>query len=116
MTSFTLCAARSCGNANNNHYPNHHITDHTGLGQVVDAANAAALSGKLLQLASGAIYDEHGETVEVHGAKLDALEDIIETANGQTVLVAYWFKHDLARIHQRFPAARELKTSADIGA
>lgn len=85
-------------------------------GQVVDAANAAALSGKLLQLASGAIYDEHGETVEVHGAKLDALEDIIEAANGQTVLVAYWFKHDLARIHQRFPAARELKTSADIGA
>lgn len=85
-------------------------------GQVVDAANAAALSGKLLQLATGAIYDEHGETVEVHGAKLDALEDIIEAANGQTVLVAYWFKHDLARISQRFPQARELKTSADIEA
>ncbi|MSS84795.1 DEAD/DEAH box helicase [Actinomycetaceae bacterium WB03_NA08] len=85
-------------------------------GQVVDAANAAALSGKLLQLASGAIYDEHGNTVEVHGAKLDALEDILEAANGQTVLVAYWFKHDLARIHQRFPDARELKTSADIEA
>ncbi|MGI6786564.1 MAG: SNF2-related protein [Gleimia sp.] len=85
-------------------------------GQVVDAANAAALSGKLLQLASGAIYDEHGNPVEVHGAKLDALEDILEAANGQTVLVAYWFKHDLARIHQRFPDARELKTSADIEA
>lgn len=85
-------------------------------GQVVDAANAAALSGKLLQLASGAIYDEHGETIEVHRAKLDALEDVIEAANGQTVLVAYWFKHDLARIRQRFPNARELKTSADIEA
>ncbi|MCI1786563.1 MAG: DEAD/DEAH box helicase [Actinomyces sp.] len=85
-------------------------------GQVVDAANAAALSGKLLQLASGAIYDEHGNPVEVHGAKLDALEDILEAANGQSVLVAYWFKHDLARIHQRFPDARELKTSADIEA
>lgn len=85
-------------------------------GQVVDAANAAALSGKLLQLASGAIYDEHGDTVEVHGAKLDALEDIIEAANGQTVLVAYWYRHDRERIQRRFPQARELKTSADIEA
>ncbi|KXA67539.1 DEAD/DEAH box helicase [Cutibacterium avidum] len=85
-------------------------------GQVVDAANTAALSGKLLQLASGAIYDEHGETVEVHGAKLDALEDILEAANGQTVLVAYWYRHDRERIQRRFPDARELKTSADIAA
>lgn len=85
-------------------------------GQIVDAANAAALSGKLLQLASGAIYDEHGETIEVHGRKLDALEDLIEAANGQPLLVAYWFKHDLQRIRQRFPEARELKTSADIEA
>lgn len=85
-------------------------------GQVVDAANAAALSGKLLQLASGAIYDEHGETVEVHGAKLDALEDILEAANGQTVLVAYWYRHDRERIQRRFPDARELRISADIAA
>lgn len=86
------------------------------VGQVVDAVNAAALSGKLLQLASGAIYDEHGESIEVHGAKLDALEDVLEAANGQSLLVAYWFKHDLARIHQRFPDARELRTSDDIQA
>ncbi|MGK2309280.1 SNF2-related protein [Cutibacterium sp. V970] len=85
-------------------------------GQVVDAANAAALSGKLLQLASGAIYDEHGETVVVHERKLDALEDLVEAANGQPLLVAYWFKHDLQRITARFPQARELKTSADIAA
>lgn len=85
-------------------------------GQIVDAANAAALSGKLLQLASGAIYDEHGETIGVHGRKLDALEDLVEAANGQPLLVAYWFKHDAARIRQRFPEARELKTSADIEA
>ncbi|HAT1145905.1 TPA: DEAD/DEAH box helicase [Corynebacterium striatum] len=85
-------------------------------GQVIDAANAAALSGKLLQLASGAIYDEHGETVVVHERKLDALEDLVEAANGQPLLVAYWFKHDLQRITARFPQARELKTSADITA
>lgn len=83
-------------------------------GKVIDAANAAALSGKLLQLASGAIYDEHGEVVEVHERKLDALEDIYEAANGQPLLVAYWFKHDAARITARFPDARELTTSADI--
>lgn len=85
-------------------------------GQVIDAANAAALSGKLLQLASGAIYDEHGETVVVHERKLDALEDLVEAANGQPLLVAYWFKHDLQRITAWFPQARELKTSADITA
>ena len=85
-------------------------------GQVVDAANAAALSGKLLQLASGAIYDEHGDVIEVHDRKLDALEDLYEAANGQPLLVAYWFKHDAARIKQRFPEARELKTSSDIEA
>lgn len=85
-------------------------------GQIVDAANAAALSGKLLQLASGAIYDEHGNVIEVHDRKLDALEDLIEAANGQPLLVAYWFKHDAACIRQRFPEARELKTSSDIEA
>lgn len=85
-------------------------------GQTVDASNAAALSGKLLQLASGAVYDEHGQVVEVHSAKLDALEDLIEAANGQPLLVAYWYRHDYERIHARFPHARKLKTSADITA
>lgn len=85
-------------------------------GQTVDASNAAALSGKLLQLASGAVYDEHGQIVEVHSAKLDALEDLVEAANGQPLLVAYWYRHDLERIKTRFPQARELKTSADITA
>lgn len=83
-------------------------------GQTVDASNAAALSGKLLQLASGAVYDEHGQVVEVHSAKLDALEDLIEAANGQPLLVAYWYRHDLERIRARFPHARELKTSTNI--
>ena len=85
-------------------------------GQIIDAANAASLSGKLLQLASGAVYDETSQVVEVHSAKLDALEDLIEAANGQSVLVAYWYRHDLERIQARFPQAKELKTAADIEA
>ncbi|SDT85784.1 DEAD/DEAH box helicase [Schaalia radingae] len=83
-------------------------------GSVVDAANAAVLSGKLLQLASGAIYSDDGEPLVVHSRKLDALEDIVEAANGQPVMVAYWFKHDAERILERFPSAVELKSSEDF--
>ena len=79
----------------------------------ITVANAAALSGKLLQMANGAIYDDDGETIRIHDRKLDALEDLIEGANGKPVLVAYWFRHDLDRIRSRF-TVREIKTSADI--
>lgn len=79
----------------------------------VTVANAAALSGKLLQMANGAIYDDDGQPIRIHDRKLDALEDLIEEANGKPVLVAYWFKHDITRIKARFKM-RELKTSADI--
>ncbi len=67
----------------------------------ITASNAASLSGKLSQMANGAIYTDAGETVAVHERKLDALEDIIEAANGKPVLVAYWFRHDLERIMGR---------------
>ena len=67
----------------------------------VTAANAAALTGKLSQMANGAIYTDAGETVSIHNRKLDALEDIIEAAGGKPLLVAYWFKHDLSRIEER---------------
>lgn len=67
----------------------------------ITAANAASLSGKLSQMANGAIYDDDGNTLHIHDRKLDALEDIIEAANGKPVLVAYWFKHDLIRISER---------------
>ncbi len=73
-------------------------------GKDIDAANAAALSGKLLQLASGAVYGENGVVIHVHDRKLDALEDLVEAANGKPVLIAYWFKHDRDRILKRFPA------------
>ena len=67
----------------------------------VTAANAAALSGKLCQMANGAVYGDDGTVHYIHDRKLDALEDLIEAANGKPVLVAYWFKHDLERISAR---------------
>lgn len=79
----------------------------------IDAVNAAVLSGKLLQMASGAVYDDKNKAHLIHDRKLDALEDLIEGANGKPVLVAYWYKHDLERIQKRFPA-RQIKSSKDI--
>lgn len=79
----------------------------------ITAANAASLTGKLSQLANGAIYDDDGNIIEFHDRKLDALEDLIEAANGKPLLVAYWFKHDLHRIKKRFDV-REIKSSKDI--
>lgn len=67
----------------------------------IDAGNAAALSNKLCQMANGAVYGEDKLPVVIHDRKLDALEDLLEAANGKPVLVAYWFKHDLERIRQR---------------
>ena len=67
----------------------------------ITAANAAVLSNKLSQMANGAVYDDVGGVKHIHDRKLDALEDLIEAANGKPVLVAYWFKHDLARISER---------------
>ena len=69
-------------------------------GEVITAANAAALSGKLSQMANGAVYSESGEAVLIHDRKLDALEDIIEAAQSP-ILLCYWFKHDLERIEKK---------------
>ena len=87
----------------------------------IDAANAAALSNKLLQMSNGAVYDENKEPRFIHSRKLEMLEDMIEAANGQPVLVAYWFKHDRTRIIQHLAKAgydgsqvRDLKSSEDI--
>ncbi len=112
----------------------------------IDAVNAAALSGKLLQMANGAVYggpngehnhvsvsqsigqmrednsqvfngEPNGErrlVLHIHDRKLDALEDLVEAANGKPLLVAYWYQHDLSRIQKRFPVARCIDTSVDI--
>lgn len=85
-------------------------------GEEIDAKNAASLCGKLSQMANGALYKDDGlhSFVRIHDRKLDALEDLIESANGKPVMVAYWYKHDLQRIRERFPIAHEIKTTDDI--
>jgi len=82
-------------------------------GEEISAANAAALAGKLLQMANGAVYDDEGAAIHTHDRKLEALEDLIEAANGKPVLIAYWFRHDLARIKERF-AVETLDSSDSI--
>ena len=85
-------------------------------GEVIDAGSAAAVNGKLLQIAGGAVYDEDHVAHELHTAKLDALEDIMEGTNGEPVLVAYNFQHARDRILARFPQAVKLKDSQTIAA
>ena len=68
--------------------------------EAITAANAAALSGKLCQMANGAVYSDEGSVAHIHDRKLDALEDIIEAAQGP-ILLCYWFKHDLERITRK---------------
>ncbi len=80
------------------------------------ANTAAALSGKLLQMSSGAVYDDAGHVIKIHNAKLEALDDIVSTNEHRGILVFYWFKHDLDRLKEKFPEAVQLKTAADIKA
>ena len=84
--------------------------------EAITAQNAAVLTGKLLQLANGAIYMDDGSYTWIHNAKLDALEDLVEAANGEPVLVYYSFRHDEERILQRFPKARKLEKPEDVKA
>lgn len=81
--------------------------------QTVVALNAAAVMGKLLQMANGAVYTESGEAIRIHEAKLDALEEIVDTA-GEPVLVFYSYKHDKAAIEERIKGVREIQSAKDI--
>lgn len=80
----------------------------------VSALNAAALAGKLLQLANGSIYNDEGEIVVVHNEKIERLKELVETNEGKPMLVFYNFKHDLQSIKEAFPKAVELKTDDDV--
>lgn len=80
----------------------------------ISAVSAAALTNKLLQYSNGAMYKTDGGYIETCEGKLDALEDIIEAANGKPVLCFYSYKHDLARIQNRFPQAVKLSSAEDI--
>ena len=79
----------------------------------IDAQSAVGLSNKLQQMANGAVYDENGKVRVIHDRKLDALEDLIEAANGNPVMIAYWFKHDKDRLMERFNAV-PIDKSEDI--
>lgn len=79
----------------------------------IDAVNAAGLSNKLMQMANGAVYDENGAVKHIHDRKLEALEDLVEAANGKPVLIAYWYKYDLERI-KKYVGAVELDTAEDM--
>lgn len=88
----------------------------TGDGAEVSVVNAAALSNKLLQFANGAMYTEDQDVIPVHDIKLEALEEIVESSNGQPVLVAWTFRFDRDRIMERLKKykPRELKGNRDI--
>lgn len=85
-------------------------------GSAVVAGGAAVLAGKLLQLAGGAVYDESGAVRELHTAKLDALDELVEASAGKPVLVFYAFKHERDRIVSRIKGARELRGADDVEA
>lgn len=71
----------------------------------IEAVNNGVLTGKLLQLANGSIYNEDHEAIEIHSLKMDALDRVIEEANGAPVLVAYSYQFDLERLRKRYPKA-----------
>lgn len=82
-------------------------------GADITAGNAAVLVGKLLQLASGAVYDEDGRVQRIHDVKMECLEEVIESLNGVPLLIGYWFAHERDRIKARFPQAVELNDYPD---
>lgn len=96
--------------------PEHEYLDNTDKSVEINAVNAAALSNKLLQFANGAVYDENRKVFPIHDIKLEALKEIIEDANGQSVLVAWTFQFDRDRImdYLKRYKPRELKTNKDI--
>lgn len=83
-------------------------------GQTITATSAAVVVNKLLQMAGGAVYDDDGKSHELHRAKLDAMRDIVEAANGNPTLCYYAYKHERDRLLAEFPQARELKSPQDV--
>lgn len=92
------------------------LADMKNFDQAIVGGTAATLSGKLLQMANGSVYDEDGGVVHIHDRKLDALADIAEEAHGQSLLVFYSYRHDIDRIRERFPQAVEIGGSETIRA
>lgn len=83
---------------------------------IITAANAGVVTNKLLQFTAGAVYDEERQVQQLHDAKLDALEDLVEAANGNPVMVFYYFKFDFERIRNRFSdlKMRTIESEQDV--
>lgn len=82
----------------------------------ITAVNAGVVTNKLLQIASGRVYDDNGAPVTIHEAKLETLDELIEASGGEPILVFYNYKHELEAILERFKGARVLETDKDIRA
>lgn len=86
-------------------------------GTEITATSAAVLSGKLLQMCNGAMYDDERNVHELHDCKIEAFMELVEQLNGKPALVFYSFQHDLSRIHKALSKSdlriRELKTPQD---
>jgi SNF2 family DNA or RNA helicase len=80
----------------------------------IDAGSAAILVNKLLQVAGGAAYNENGETKVLHDEKMEALDNLLEEANGQPVLLFYAYKHERDRIMERHPEAVDVKEKSAV--
>lgn len=80
----------------------------------IDAVSAAALAIKLTQICSGAVYDESGHPVFIHEEKIDAIEQLVEEAQGENVIIFYGFRHELSRLKERFPDAVDIKEESAI--
>lgn len=80
----------------------------------IEAVNNGVLTGKLLQLANGSVYDENGIPIEVHSLKMDALDRVIEEAAGAPILVAYSYQFDLEKLRKRYPQAEVVGEAANV--
>lgn len=80
----------------------------------IDAINAAALNNKLMQISSGAVYDDQHSVAYLHEEKLEALDQLIEEAQGENVLLFYSFIHEKERIKRRYPEAVDIKEPGAI--
>jgi SNF2 family DNA or RNA helicase len=87
-----------------------------GSDEEITAANAAALSNKLLQMANGRVYNDDGAVTDIHSAKIEKLAEIVEQNDGKPILVFYSYKHDLSRLRLHFPDARVLQGADELRA
>lgn len=83
-------------------------------GEEVTAVTAAVLANKLLQLTSGAVYNEYGEIIQAHETKFEALDDILASIGNESIIIVYQFKHELAALRKRYKQGVEIRDNGDV--